>query len=52
MSPETQSDMFEPFFSTKEMNVGLVRHAVYGIVEQSAGQVTSSANLAKAQWCG
>jgi two-component system, cell cycle sensor histidine kinase and response regulator CckA len=39
MSVETQSHMFEPFFSTKEMNVGLGLTAVYGIVKQSAGQV-------------
>jgi signal transduction histidine kinase len=39
MSPETQSHMFEPFFSTKEMNVGLGLTAVYGIVKQSAGLV-------------
>ena len=39
MSLETQSRMFEPFFSTKEMNVGLGLTAVYGIMKQSAGQV-------------
>ena len=39
MSLETQSHMFEPFFSTKEMNVGLGLTAVYGIVKQSAGEV-------------
>ena len=39
MTRETQSRMFEPFFSTKEMNVGLGLTAVYGIVKQSAGQV-------------
>ncbi len=39
MSRETQSHMFEPFFSTKEMKVGLGRTAVYGIVKHSAGQV-------------
>lgn len=39
MSLETQSHMFEPFFSTKEMKVGLGLTAVYGIVKQSAGQV-------------
>ena len=39
MSLETQSHMFEPFFSTKEMNMGLGLTAVYGIVKQSAGQV-------------
>jgi signal transduction histidine kinase len=39
MSVETQSHMFEPFFSTKEMNVGLGLTAVYGIVKRSAGHV-------------
>jgi two-component system, cell cycle sensor histidine kinase and response regulator CckA len=39
MSRETQSHMFEPFFSTKEMNVGLGLTAVYGIVKHSGGQV-------------
>jgi len=39
MSQETQSHMFEPFFSTKEMNVGLGLTAVYGIVKHSVGQV-------------
>jgi two-component system, cell cycle sensor histidine kinase and response regulator CckA len=39
MSQETQAHMFEPFFSTKEMNVGLGLTAVYGIVKRSAGHV-------------
>jgi len=39
MSPETQSHMFEPFFSTKEMKMGLGLTAVYSIVKHSAGQV-------------
>jgi len=39
MSQETQSQMFEPFFSTKEMNLGLGLTAVYGIVKHSAGRV-------------
>jgi two-component system, cell cycle sensor histidine kinase and response regulator CckA len=39
MSQEIQSHIFEPFFSTKEMNVGLGLTAVYGIVKHSAGQV-------------
>src|SRR5262245_11146993 len=39
MSLETQSRLFEPFFSTKDLNVGLGLAAVYGIVKQSAGQV-------------
>lgn len=39
MNRDTQSRMFEPFFSTKETNVGLGLTAVYGIVKQSAGRV-------------
>jgi two-component system cell cycle sensor histidine kinase/response regulator CckA len=39
MNRDTQSRMFEPFFSTKETNVGLGLTAVYGIVKQSAGCV-------------
>ncbi len=39
MNRDTQSRMFEPFFSTKETNVGLGLTAVYGIVKQSAGHV-------------
>jgi two-component system, cell cycle sensor histidine kinase and response regulator CckA len=39
MSRDTQSRMFEPFFSTKETNVGLGLTAVYGIVKQNAGRV-------------
>ena len=40
MSKDTQSRMFEPFFSTKETNVGLGLTAVYGIVKQHGGEVT------------
>ena len=39
MNRDTQSRMFEPFFSTKETNVGLGLTAVYGIVKQSTGHV-------------
>jgi two-component system cell cycle sensor histidine kinase/response regulator CckA len=39
MNRDTQSRMFEPFFSTKETNVGLGLTAVYGIVKQSGGRV-------------
>ncbi|HSA62581.1 MAG TPA: ATP-binding protein [Nitrospiraceae bacterium] len=39
MNLETQARMFEPFFSTKETNVGLGLTAVYGIVRQNGGTV-------------
>lgn len=39
MTRDTQSRMFEPFFSTKETNVGLGLTAVYGIIKQHGGQV-------------
>src|SRR4030095_15809410 len=39
MSRDTQSRMFEPFFSTKETNVGLGLTAVYGVVTQHGGHV-------------
>jgi len=39
MNRDTQSRMFEPFFSTKETNVGLGLTAVYGIVKQHGGQL-------------
>ena len=37
MSLDTQSSMFEPFFSTKETNVGLGLTAVFGIIKQNGG---------------
>ncbi len=37
MNLDTQSHMFEPFFSTKETNIGLGLTAVYGIVKQNGG---------------
>ncbi len=39
MSKDTQSRMFEPFFSTKETNVGLGLTSVYGVVKHHGGQV-------------
>ena len=39
MTRDTQSRMFEPFFSTKETNIGLGLTSVYGIVKQHGGQV-------------
>jgi signal transduction histidine kinase len=39
MTRDTQSRMFEPFFSTKETNVGLGLTSVYGIVKQHGGRV-------------
>ncbi len=37
MNLDTQAHMFEPFFSTKETNIGLGLTAVYGIVKQNGG---------------
>lgn len=39
MNLDTQDRMFEPFFSTKETNIGLGLTAVYGIVKQNGGVV-------------
>ena len=39
MTRDTQSRMFEPFFSTKETNIGLGLTAVYGVVKQHGGQL-------------
>lgn len=39
MNLDTQARMFEPFFSTKETNIGLGLTAVYGIVRQNGGTV-------------
>jgi two-component system, cell cycle sensor histidine kinase and response regulator CckA len=39
MTRDTQSRMFEPFFSTKETSVGLGLTAVYGVVKQHGGHV-------------
>ncbi len=47
MSRDTQSRMFEPFFSTKETNIGLGLTAVYGIIKQHGGQVDVSSRPGK-----
>lgn len=39
MTRDTQARMFEPFFSTKETNIGLGLTSVYGIVKQHGGHV-------------
>ena len=39
MSRDTQSRMFEPFFSTKETNIGLGLTSVYGVLKQHGGHV-------------
>ena len=39
MNLDTQSYMFEPFFSTKETNIGLGLTAVFGIIKQNGGML-------------
>jgi len=47
MNLDTQSHMFEPFFSTKETNIGLGLTAVFGIVKQNGGTLDVSSRPGK-----
>ncbi len=49
MTPEVQSHLFEPFFSTKERSkgTGLGLSIVYGIIKQAGGHITVQSRVGK-----